>query len=83
MTNFDKQVVLVTGGGAGIGLSTASTFTRKGAHVVITGRRQEALEQAMRTASCNDYIVADVGNPPDAGRLLHCPSPSRIRYPAP
>ena len=70
MNKFDNQVVLVTGGGAGIGLSTASTFTKKGARVVITGRRQEALEQAVRTESCIDYIVADVGNPSDAVRTI-------------
>ncbi|UYO92471.1 SDR family NAD(P)-dependent oxidoreductase [Pollutimonas sp. M17] len=70
MTKLNTQVVLVTGGGAGIGLSAASKFAKSGARVVITGRRQEALEQAVRTDSCIDYIVADAGNPSDAARTI-------------
>src|SRR5690606_37673694 len=70
MTTFNNQVVLVTGGGAGIGLSAASKFAKQGAHVVITGRRREALEQAARIASGIDYIVADAGNPTDAARTI-------------
>jgi NAD(P)-dependent dehydrogenase (short-subunit alcohol dehydrogenase family) len=66
MTQFNNQVVLITGGGAGIGLCAASKFSEKGAHVVITGRRASALEQAARTAANIDYIVADVGKPSDA-----------------
>lgn len=70
MTKFNNQVVLVTGGGAGIGLSAASRFAKQGARVVITGRRQEALEQSVRTSSGIDYIVADAGNPSDAARTI-------------
>lgn len=70
MAEFNNQVVLVTGGGAGIGLSAASKFANKGARVVITGRRQAALEQAARTAPYIDYIVADVGNTSDASRTI-------------
>ncbi|MGB6104506.1 MAG: SDR family oxidoreductase [Pusillimonas sp.] len=70
MTQFNDRVVLVTGGGAGIGLSAASKFSDKGARVVITGRRQGALEQAVRTASGIDYIVADAGNTSDASRTI-------------
>lgn len=36
---------LVTGGGTGIGLAIAQMLTSKGAHVTITGRRQDVLEQ--------------------------------------
>lgn len=38
---------LVTGGGTGIGLAIARALEADGAHVTITGRRQEVLEEAV------------------------------------
>ncbi|EQB19158.1 SDR family NAD(P)-dependent oxidoreductase [Novosphingobium lindaniclasticum] len=46
---FDNKVVVVTGGTSGIGLATAKAFADEGASVFITGRRQEALDAAVRT----------------------------------
>ena len=40
---FDNKVVVITGGSDGIGLAAAKLFAREGAHVYITGRRQELL----------------------------------------
>ncbi|WP_121324051.1 SDR family NAD(P)-dependent oxidoreductase, partial [Pseudomonas aeruginosa] len=37
----------VTGGNSGIGLATAQRFALEGAEVVITGRRRDALEEAV------------------------------------
>jgi NAD(P)-dependent dehydrogenase (short-subunit alcohol dehydrogenase family) len=49
MTNrFENKVVVVTGGTSGIGLATAKAFSTEGASVFITGRRQEALDEAVR-----------------------------------
>jgi len=36
---------LITGGGTGIGLAIAKMLVAQGAHVTITGRRQEVLEE--------------------------------------
>lgn len=44
---FDDKVVVVTGGTEGIGLTTAKLFAAEGAHVYVTGRRQERLDAAL------------------------------------
>ncbi|WP_442680338.1 SDR family NAD(P)-dependent oxidoreductase [Sphingomonas sp. ASY06-1R] len=46
---FSNKVVVVTGGTSGIGLATAQAFSREGASVFITGRRQDALDAALKT----------------------------------
>ncbi len=48
MTTFQNKVVVVTGGTSGIGLATAKAFSAAGASVFITGRRQEALDAAVK-----------------------------------
>jgi NAD(P)-dependent dehydrogenase (short-subunit alcohol dehydrogenase family) len=45
---FDNKVVVVTGGTSGIGLATAKAFAQDGAHVFITGRRQDTLDAAVK-----------------------------------
>lgn len=47
-SRFDNKVVVVTGGTSGIGLSTAKAFSAEGAAVFITGRRQDALDAAVK-----------------------------------
>ncbi|GAY23776.1 MULTISPECIES: SDR family NAD(P)-dependent oxidoreductase [Sphingobium] len=46
---FDNKVVVITGGTSGIGLATAKAFAGEGASVFITGRRQDALDAAVRS----------------------------------
>ena len=48
MDRFTNKVVVVTGGTSGIGLATATAFAAEGASVFITGRRQEALDAALK-----------------------------------
>lgn len=46
MTNFQNKVAVITGGNSGIGYATAKMLSEKGAKVIITGRRKEAVEKA-------------------------------------
>ena len=47
-SRFENKVMVVTGGTSGIGLATAKAFAAEGASVFITGRRQDALDVALK-----------------------------------
>ena len=44
---FSGQTIIVTGGGSGIGRCTAHELAALGAHVIITGRKQEKLDSVL------------------------------------
>lgn len=68
---FKNKVVLVTGGSSGLGLAIAQEFASQGAQVVITGRRQEQLDQALVTLGHDvAAFAADVSRPTDLARLF-------------
>ncbi|WP_426419201.1 SDR family NAD(P)-dependent oxidoreductase [Bradyrhizobium genosp. A] len=71
MTNrFNNKVVVVTGGTSGIGLATAKAFAAEGASVFITGRRQEALDAAVKSiGSRMTGVQGDMANLADIDRL--------------
>lgn len=48
MSKLKNKVAFITGGNSGIGLATAKLFVAEGAKVVITGRRQDALDTAVK-----------------------------------
>lgn len=67
---FESKVVVITGGSDGIGLMTAKLFATEGAHVYITGRRQERLDEALKEIGHGAVGVrGDVGNFADLDRL--------------
>jgi NAD(P)-dependent dehydrogenase (short-subunit alcohol dehydrogenase family) len=68
--DFIGQVVLITGGGAGIGRAAAKRFAAAGAHVVVTGRREAPLRELAARQDGIDYLVADAGAPEDAARTV-------------
>lgn len=46
MKNLKGKIAVITGGNSGIGYATAKKLKEKGAHIIITGRRKEAIEKA-------------------------------------
>ena len=50
MLKLAGKAALVTGGGTGIGRGIALAFASEGAHVIVCGRRQEALDETARLA---------------------------------
>ncbi len=70
MAKLEGKVAVVTGGSSGIGLATAKRFVEEGAYVFIVGRRQEALDAAVKEIGKNVKAVsADVSNLDDLDRL--------------
>ena len=69
MSSLKNKVAVVTGGNSGIGYATAQELRARGAEVVITGRRPEAVAQAA-TALGATGIVADQANLADLDNLV-------------
>lgn len=49
--DLKNKTILITGGGAGIGLEAAKQFLENDANVIITGRNQEKLDAAKKKVS--------------------------------
>lgn len=47
MKTLSRKVAVITGGSSGIGLASAQLFAEHGARVAITGRREDALKDAL------------------------------------
>lgn len=70
MGKLSGKVAVVTGGNSGIGLETARRFVAEGADVVITGRRQDALDEAVKSiGKCVTGVQGDVASLADLDRL--------------
>jgi NAD(P)-dependent dehydrogenase (short-subunit alcohol dehydrogenase family) len=70
MGKLSGKVAVITGGNSGIGLETARLFVKEGAKVVITGRRQKELDEAVKTIGDNVIgVQGDVSNLADLDRL--------------
>src|SRR3979490_3248026 len=71
---MSSQVVLITGGLTGIGRAAAVAFARKGANVVVAGRRDEvgkALAQELRALGSEaEFINADVRKEEDVRAVV-------------
>jgi len=64
MTNLGGKIAVVTGGNSGIGFASAKLFAEQGAQVVITGRRQQALDDAVKAIGPDAIAIrGDVADP--------------------
>jgi NAD(P)-dependent dehydrogenase (short-subunit alcohol dehydrogenase family) len=70
MGKLSGKIAVITGGNSGIGLETARLFVKEGAKVVITGRRQKELDEAVKSIGDNVMgVQSDVANLADLDRL--------------
>ena len=69
MENLKDKVAVITGGNSGIGYATAKVLNEKGAKVIITGRRKEAIEKAVSELNITGLMV-DQSNLSDINRLV-------------
>jgi NAD(P)-dependent dehydrogenase (short-subunit alcohol dehydrogenase family) len=70
MTRFEGRTALVTGGTAGIGLAVVRRFVAEGAHVIVVGRRPDALADV--TTELGDAVTTvqgDVAAESDVARV--------------
>jgi len=67
---LEGKTAVITGGSTGIGLATAQRFVQEGAHVFITGRRQNELDEVVKQIGKNvTGVQGDVSNLADLDRL--------------
>lgn len=70
MARLTGKVAVVTGGNSGIGLATARRFREEGAKVVISGRDQKTLDEAVKTIGGDVVAVrGDVSKLADLDKL--------------
>jgi len=70
MTKYSKAKSRYHRGNSGMGLATAKRFVAEGAHVVITGRRQEQIDIALKEIGAASYrCQGDVANMKDLERF--------------
>ncbi len=69
----NSKTALITGGSSGIGLDAARGFLEEGYNVVIGGRNEERLKQAIKTLGDEDrtaYFAGNIGEPETGSKLV-------------
>jgi len=71
MRKLNGKVAVITGGSSGMALASAKLFVEEGAYVFITGRRQDALDDAVAQIGRNvTGVQGDAANLSDLDRLF-------------
>ena len=71
MGKLEGKVAVITGATSGMALAAATLFVAEGAHVVITGRRKDTLDEAVAAIGHNvTGVQADSGDLADIDRLV-------------
>jgi NAD(P)-dependent dehydrogenase (short-subunit alcohol dehydrogenase family) len=72
MKRLEDKVVVLTGAGSGIGLAAVKLFAQEGAKLMLAGRNEQALKDAVKLAGAANaqYVVTDVSRPQDNERLI-------------
>ena len=69
--DLSDEIVLITGGGTGLGFGMAQCLTQVGAQVIIIGRRETILQQAIQQLGASArYYVHDVADLESSNRLI-------------
>jgi NADP-dependent 3-hydroxy acid dehydrogenase YdfG len=58
MGKLEGKVAVITGGSSGLALESAKRFVEEGAYVFITGRRREALDEAVKPISMTSTVCS-------------------------
>lgn len=70
MNRLNGKIALVTGGSSGMGRATAQQFVAEGATVIITGRRQDRLDETVaEIGGAIEGVQSDIANLADLERL--------------
>jgi NAD(P)-dependent dehydrogenase (short-subunit alcohol dehydrogenase family) len=72
MKRLEGKTAVITGGNSGIGYATAELFANEGANVIITGRRESAVRDAVTTLGKG--VIGLVSDAKDMGDVASLPA---------
>ncbi|QEM07164.1 SDR family NAD(P)-dependent oxidoreductase [Mucilaginibacter rubeus] len=68
--NITNKTVLITGGGSGIGFEIAKLLTAQGNKVILVGRTESKLQEAVKSLDNAVAIVGDINSESDIKKLI-------------